>query len=419
MPTELPGPRTGPPRSRERIDRTLARMVGLFGFVFAVLSIPVLNDAAHTLRPEWGRGIAIALFGSILLALVSSLLDRGVRPAMGLVACVFVVTLVLWPFAVRSPTAALGTQPWLWYIVIVAIAAAAISFTTVWASVYAVGVPVVFAVLRVMPAGGGADVLHAVLDAGYSLLLGVFVVIVVTMLRTTATRVDAAQRTAMAAYAEAAKRHATENERTRVDTVIHDRVLSTLLAAARSETDDERMRSVQMAERALVALQSAEAESEVRAPVALSVLAERLRALADSSAADITFSASGGLSGKAPARVVEGVYSATVQAVENSLQHAGGAGVLRSISLHAEGGGFTVVVADTGAGFDPAAVPADRLGLRISIRERVESIAGSATVRSVRGEGTSVVIDWPAERAQPTAEDGAGGSPDDRAGGLP
>ncbi|QJU54460.1 ATP-binding protein [Herbiconiux sp. KACC 21604] len=410
MPTELPGPRTGPPRSRERIDRTLARMEGLFGFVFAVLSIPVLNDAAHTLKPEWGRGIAIALFGSILLALVCSLLDRGVKPAMGLLAGVFLVCLALWPFAVRSPDAALGTQPWLWYIVIVAIVAAAISFSTLWAAVYAVGVPVVFAVLRVMPAGGGADVLHAVLDAGYSLLLGVFAVIVVTMLRATATRVDAAQRTAMAAYAEVAKRHATENERTRVDTVIHDRVLSTLLAAARSETADERMRSVQMAERALVALQSAEAESDGRAPVALSALAERLHALVRDSTPEISFSASGELSGSVPARVMEGVYSAAMQALENSVQHAGGAGVLRSVSLHAEGGGFTVVVADTGAGFDPAAVPADRLGVRISIRERVGSVGGSAEVRSAPGEGTSVVIDWPAEPhgTTPSAESSAG-----------
>ncbi|SDZ40891.1 sensor histidine kinase [Herbiconiux ginsengi] len=393
----VPGPR--PPLSRAQIDSTLARLEGLFGFIFALLSIPVLDESAATLRPEWAWAVTIALFGSIGVAFICSLAGRGVRISMGVVACVFVVTLVLWPLAVRSPTAAIGTQPWLWYIVIVAIGAAGISFSTFWAAAYTIAVPAIFAVLRVLPAGGGASWQLALLDAFYALLLGSFVVMVITTLRSTASQVDEAQGTAVRRYADAAKRHAAEQERTRVDTVIHDRVLSTLLAASRSRTSDDRRLAVQMARRALVALQSADAESEGSADLPLSVLVERSRSLAETLTGEIGFSVDGDLDGVVPARVIEGLYSATVQAIVNSIQHAGD-GAARTISVHGRGaaGGpaVTVVVADTGAGFDVDAVPPDRLGVRISIRERVDAVGGAADIRSVVGAGTSIVISWPA-----------------------
>ncbi|TAJ50110.1 MAG: hypothetical protein EPO52_00655 [Herbiconiux sp.] len=388
--------------SRARIDLTLARLEGLFGFVFALLSIPTLQASADTLKPEWAWGVSIALFGSIALALVCSLIERGIRASMATIAIVFAVLLVLWPLAVKSPDAALGQKPWLWYIVIVAIAAAGLSFPTVGAAIYTVAVPAVFAVLRVLPAGGGAPWLLAVLDAIYALVLGSFVVIVITALRTAASRVDEAQATAARRYAEAATEHAAETERTRVDTVIHDRVLSTLLAAARSSSADDRARVVQMAERALVALQSADVETDAAVERPLSVLADRARALAETLAADIRFVAEGDLATLVPGRVIEGVYSATVQAVVNSVQHAGD-GAERSIGVTSWGeAGFSVVIADSGAGFAVDDVPADRLGLRISIRERVDSVGGVAEITSEPGHGTSVVIEW-------TPGEGAGG----------
>ncbi|MFB2581095.1 sensor histidine kinase [Herbiconiux sp. P15] len=396
--------RAAVPLSRRKIERVLARLQGVFGLTFAVLSLPVLSSSIHTLKPEWAFGVAIALFGAISVAFVCSFVGRGVRIAMGAVACVFVVTLTLWPFAVRSPEAAIGTQPWLWYIVIVAVGAAAYAFPTFWAAVYTVAVPAIFAVLEVLPAGGGVSVPLALLDAIYALLLGAFLVFVIAALRQTASRVDQAQATAVARYAEAAKRAATEQERTRVDTVIHDRVLSTLLAAARGTTPADRRMTVQMAERALVALQSADAETEASPDLPATVLVERCQALADALAADIGFSAQGSFDQVVPARVVEGIYSATVQAIVNSMQHAGftderGRHVVRTISMLGDPDeGLTLVISDTGQGFDPAGVPADRLGVRISIRERIDSVGGSVQVRSVPGAGTSVIIEWRADR---------------------
>jgi signal transduction histidine kinase len=75
------------------------------------------------------------------------------------------------------------------------------------------------------------------------------------------------------------------------------------------------------------------------------------------------------------------------------------------VSLFAEVEPSEVVlfVRDRGRGFDPQAVPSDRKGLAESIHARIARRGGSATVRSVPGEGTEVSLVMPraAGRRQP------------------
>ena len=51
-----------------------------------------------------------------------------------------------------------------------------------------------------------------------------------------------------------------------------------------------------------------------------------------------------------------------------------------------------VFVRDRGVGFDVAAVPAGRQGIRESIKGRLERAGGSAVVTSVPGDGTEVEL---------------------------
>ena len=64
----------------------------------------------------------------------------------------------------------------------------------------------------------------------------------------------------------------------------------------------------------------------------------------------------------------------------------------------------SLFVRDRGRGFDPAAVPSDRRGLAESIHGRMARRGGSATVRSVPGEGTEVSLTMPrtAGKRQPS-----------------
>jgi signal transduction histidine kinase len=56
---------------------------------------------------------------------------------------------------------------------------------------------------------------------------------------------------------------------------------------------------------------------------------------------------------------------------------------------------ISVFVRDRGAGFDRAAVPADRRGLVESIEGRLQRAGGRATVVSAPGEGTEVELHLP------------------------
>jgi signal transduction histidine kinase len=65
---------------------------------------------------------------------------------------------------------------------------------------------------------------------------------------------------------------------------------------------------------------------------------------------------------------------------------------------------LTLMVVDAGVGFDPLTVPADRLGLRVSVMHRVESLGGTVRIWSAPGAGTSVLFSFPLPVRNETAE---------------
>jgi signal transduction histidine kinase len=81
------------------------------------------------------------------------------------------------------------------------------------------------------------------------------------------------------------------------------------------------------------------------------------------------------------------------EALVNAAKYAGGAAV--SLYAEVEPEQVTVFVRDRGPGFDPEAVPDDRLGLRQSVRGRMDRNGGRAVVRSTPGEGTEIQLEMP------------------------
>ena len=49
---------------------------------------------------------------------------------------------------------------------------------------------------------------------------------------------------------------------------------------------------------------------------------------------------------------------------------------------------------DDGAGFDVRGIPAERLGVRRSIIERVVAVDGRADIETAPGAGTRIRLDW-------------------------
>jgi signal transduction histidine kinase/phage shock protein PspC (stress-responsive transcriptional regulator) len=79
---------------------------------------------------------------------------------------------------------------------------------------------------------------------------------------------------------------------------------------------------------------------------------------------------------------------ATREAITNAAKHSGASIV--DVYAEATPAGVDVFVRDRGIGFDPSQVADDRQGVRGSIVGRMERHGGSASVRSVPGEGTEV-----------------------------
>jgi two-component sensor histidine kinase len=387
------------PISQRQIETVLSRAVGGIGLVFALQSLPVMLEQADARLPVLGF-LAPALLGlAIGLVVLATVLKVHIKLATGAGAILYLLALASWPFLMRDPNAVLDGKPWLWYICTVATAYAAIAFPVWWAAAYTLLAPVAYGVIRMLPSGGDADIVLASLDTVYAILLGQVVLIIIFMLRQATSAVDVAQSNALLKYGMAVRQHATEVERVEVDSIVHDSVLTTLLSAAAARTPKEAELAANMARGAIARLNDAgqvPVGDETVIPFAR--LSHRIRQAAAAFAGpftivedDIEFLA-------LPVHTSDALYSATVQAMVNSMQHAGptDAALSRTLTLSSNrNGGCTIEVSDAGVGFDLGAVPTERLGLRISIQERVISAGGSVTVRTSPGHGTSVRIEWP------------------------
>lgn len=93
--------------------------------------------------------------------------------------------------------------------------------------------------------------------------------------------------------------------------------------------------------------------------------------------------------------VADAVLAGIRACFENVLRHSGA--TVAELELVEGADALTVMVTDQGRGFDPESVPADRLGLRMSVQHRLAAVGGSAQVWSSPGEGTSVLMTVPVQ----------------------
>ncbi|WP_406105519.1 sensor histidine kinase [Micromonospora globbae] len=94
-----------------------------------------------------------------------------------------------------------------------------------------------------------------------------------------------------------------------------------------------------------------------------------------------------------PPAVAEAMAASVYAALSNVVRHAPGAAA--ALRLTPYGGGVVVEVVDDGPGFDPAAVPPHRYGLRESVRGRMTAVGGSVRIDSAPGAGTRIRLEWP------------------------
>jgi len=402
------GSRSRKPLSRAQIESVLSRSVAGISVIFALQNVPTVLQQYGEHRALGTAAMALVLGLAIAFVVVATVVKACVRVSTSIVAVVYLIAIVAWPLAIEHIPVDVSDKPWLWYLCTVATSCAAIGFRLRWAAVYTVVAPVAYGVVRMHPSGGGADLLLASLDVMYAVLLGQVVLIIITLLRTASSNVDLAQSNALAQYLYSVRQHATEVERVEVDSIVHDSVLATLLSAAGARTDKGAELAATMAGNAVSRLlEASEARPDDEARVPFSRLSTRLRHEAAASSAPFSFRDHSEPRLTLPEHVSEALFAAALQAMVNSVQHAGQADVrvARTLTLSASTvEGCHVEIADTGVGFDACLVPEGRLGLRVSIQERVASVGGFVNVRTGVGRGTIITLSWPRPRDQARAE---------------
>ena len=190
---------------------------------------------------------------------------------------------------------------------------------------------------------------------------------------------------------ELAARQASTRAQHEANSFIHDHILSALIAVANGLPDRAALR-----DSARQALDSLSAGMAVVSPVATRTLLNDVAGRVGVMAGDIRTDVVLTREHEIPSEVAQAVTEATLEAVRNSLRHAGSddAPVTRRVTLTSDACGISIEVSDNGCGFDPAVAGRGRHGVSGSIIARMQDVGGRATVDSVPGEGACVTLRW-------------------------
>jgi len=179
-------------------------------------------------------------------------------------------------------------------------------------------------------------------------------------------------------------------ERAEVAAHLHDSVLQTLALIQRHADSPAQARSLARAqERELRAwiYGARERDGDATLAAALDAVASEVEARHDVAVDVVTV-------GDCPVdEGVDALVGAVREAAVNAARHAGVGEV--SVYVEVEPERISGYVRDRGKGFDPATVPAGRLGVTESIVGRMARHGGRAEVLSALGEGTEVTLEVP------------------------
>lgn len=381
--------------TRTRVERILSLVAGLSCLALGAQAfVAALGPSAES--PEWHLALMVLVFVPLVAMVLACLVGRGVRLTAGVFAVAYVVALILWPVATAG-TAPSGDEPWLWYLLNLSTLAAVLSFPLPLQIVWTVVVPLLFGFVRLLQTGFERDLWIAVgLDVSFALILGGLLLALGWVFRSVAANVDETRARAVDSYTRAAAAEAAEGERVAVAALMHDSVLAALIAAERAETEREQTLAVAMAREALTRLANTEQDPEEGSdePRPAASVADDIEHAAADLGADLRIErVVDAATPDVPGRVCRALVLAATQAIVNGLDHAGGRGLSVVVRARPAPTRIEIDVRDSGGGFDLAAVPDDRLGIRGSIIARVAAVGGTADISS-SASGTRVTLAW-------------------------
>lgn len=382
------------PRAEQRIARTITAVSGAAAALLFALAIGPMIAATPYLALSYAIGAPILIFGGFgaLVVVTFRLRLAAIRRVHGWYAVLFLLVVLSWLPAMGPEPLPESLSPWVLEIVTLGAVPAVIAWRAYYAWAYLLVNSIIVAPIRYFAAG---QVDWAV-PLQYSLLTltlgGIFTALAMIAVHN-AKAVDAATTMVREAAARSAAASARAQEQTRLDALVHDEVMSTLYYASRGDAGlDDSVRS--QARHALAQLERLRSgRDDTATPVSPGLLTTRLRSLVLAASTAIEFEQTGERDDPIPAPVAAAFAEAIAEAARNSIAHAPNA--QRAVTVHFAEQLVRVEVRDNGPGFDPRAVSPHRLGIQVSIRGRMATLAGgSAVVDSAPRRGTVVTLEW-------------------------
>lgn len=382
----------------DRIQRVFGRFISAgFGFYLFFIG-PAALSQAH-LTPSWWTPVAlVAIFGTALgLGLATFLPDvQWVARMSAANAIAYLLVVASWWFVRTGGSADVSA----WQALCPGVAG--LSAAAAWRPRVALGYLVVVVVL----VQGSSYMLlrdtigyRLVPELAFALLFcGVFVAAAIMAMRT-GRILDKTIATTHESVVGAAAARARTVERERFDALVHDQVMSTLLAAGRGGS--EQVLAMQ-ARRALDIFDSLRRGHDNETAFEVEQALAQFRSAASEIDEDVVFTSDVVFTAgdrdtvvhPYPPEPVRAIAAALAEAVRNSVRHAG-PDTVRKVHVDARPGLLRVTVADDGCGFDPSSVDPHRMGLRASIHGRMAQLdGGAARVASSTGAGTTVTLTW-------------------------
>lgn len=386
------------------LSEWIVRAVSILYVATLVPSLTLAYSQLDLMDARWLVGIAGGILGVSAVMPFYAWSERGIGPPAITYAVAVLVGLVTWPFAWLG-TAIPETQPWLWVCFVMA--SAGLAFTVgYWPGLwYLVACAAVYFVVRQTPSGGLASVLVAIEDTLLAITLPIAAMVISTFSRRMVAGFDDSRAAAAEEREAAAVQEALLAERARLDAIVHDEVMTTLVAAARSVGPHDDALAAQAA-RAVESLAAAGGEPDAALPVPADhvvrligdVVASILPTAAVSAAVTVPRLT-------LPHDAVSALAQATREACLNAARHAEAevVTVATTVAGSPSRPSVMVVVRDDGRGFDPAEVPAERLGVRLSLVERMRNVGGTAEVASAPGAGCEITLGWAGAAPAPAA----------------
>ena len=393
MPFSRPAPQKS--YSISRVNLMLGRIYSIA--LSAITAEAIVNGFGQLafLNPIVFFVSAGALVTAVLGVLVSTwLIPSRTNFWLRSVAIVSLALITTWPLHF-DPTQATpdAFQPWIWWPLGICAIAAGTTFRFGIGVIYLMFITISWPILKVSGYGGSGQLLLGVQEALHLFVFSAVLIAMVLALRWEAGKTDAANQQAIASAVESARVDAAGIERSRLDALVHDSVLTTLLLAANADSDQQRYLAAKSAVDAIARLKTARSEESKSTQLTLASFFHALELRIKQTSPEFQVSLSRLSDLPLSSKTAEALTEATLQAVDNSLKHASNA-TEQVVRLKGQESGLKIVVSDNGKGFRPSQVPKDRIGISSSIVARATNVGGRVFINSSPGSGTDVVIEW-------------------------